>query len=656
MLARAPAVICDLGTDEVVFHALFWVARCSVLRKMQGSELIMNHRCTTSSTPRVSWAKRIVLIFGLLGLVLAYSILSNDLTSLGGEEVGRLNQGGSSLPSTVEADNYDAALVGGTGIDSGSREPLGTGVVLQVLVLTPEGSPVVGAHVQVGEAATTTTEDGRAWFDKEVLLKMGVASYLVVEASKGTSNGRTLAPLGAENLIVRLSAAPHQPIGGVVVEQGSGTPLQNATVRSGSLQVTTDDDGRFEFPATRFRLFELSVLRNSRLIHRQGIPFGKEHRIVVPQTQAVTLNFIPSVPHMGTVMLYAVFGDKSMPLGGPLSIESRSSIELTDLPAHAAGLLALIQCQGYAKLEHQVVLGDANFVRLEPVEPLSIITSPPPPGHRITVTVELRYSGSERYQKMEQTELKPSGEAIFYSLPSDGVASVYLDATPLTGHGSIRILSQVLDLSERTIDLTQIALFAVRFECEPSNSSQPFQLTLEFSDSYGPDVPNRWMSWGSETVYGHAKKARLRSDSLGVLELTLPRSEMTATAFSGSRILGKSNHRIDGMETVIVRVEKRVSVEFSLIANGEPASGRRLMLTPPRGGRFPASLIPETLTFVADANGRVRTELYSQKYSYKVEGMHGIVEGLMGDIEACDDLRVECHLPALSRLHVTNSA
>ena len=553
----------------------------------------------------------------------------------------------------------------------------------RLVVLDPEGSPVGGARVQVESVISSTADTGAAWFEREALLDAADGPYLEVVAQKGKLIGSAIAPIGAESVVVRLGPAPIPPVKGVVVEQESGKPLLDVTLRSGALVASPDHQGRFVFPGTQFRLTELSVIRGGKVIHHQKIPFGQEHRIEVPRAGQATLRFSPAGIYDGTVTVYGKFESERIQFGEPQSFNASGHVELTGLPIRAKQLTARIQCRGYVGLEVGFAVGAESHVQLEATETLTVLAAPPPPGHTIEVTVGIRNSNPapkmlapklDQYSKnkkskangvkvhgpiqsrpiwVEKAVLSPRGEAKFQSLPAGGTAVVYLDAVARVGYGRIRILSQNVALRKRVIDVSEVAMFATRFECAAPDILQPFQLDLEFSDSYCPDVKVPWFGWG-HTSSGVAKSASFRSSVFGIVEVALPRSEQSARAFSGTRILGTSKTRIDAESTIVLSRQDRVKVEFEIFSKGQPAPGRRIKLSPPETGRASDTLCSETLTYLSDARGKVSAELYPQEYCYRVEGLYGVVDGLKGHVKASDSISVEFHLREPSRIHINS--
>ncbi len=521
--------------------------------------------------------------------------------------------------------------------------------VFRVLVVKADGTPAPRVSVRIGALAGTTDESGVATFDKGSLLGQVLDTLFLVEASDEATYGSALAPVDADEVTVALERASVQAVRGIVIDKDSRAALPRVQVSSGTVTVTTDADGRFALPASPFPPHEVTISRDSRILHHQTIEPLREIRIEVGQPLNATIDLVRPCPENGTVGLYAFFGN-----GGFLIAEetftARDSINLTGLPAASSKLVAVFQCPGYSEAQHIILPNTVNTVRLQPTEPLTVKLSAPPQGHVIEVAVQVLKPDDEPLPLTEErTRLSPNGEAVFRSLPAVGHANVFVDATPRYGYGSARILSHYFNLSQRILDLNSVQLYSVSFVLPERPAGSPFELEVELLNSYGPELPNRWMGWG--TFYGAQRGLRLLSDVEGRLELALPRCDFEAKAFIPSGSAGHSKNRIDADSAVKLAAGERVPVEIHLSEGAQPLSGRRIRL-------FASSAdgATDSLEVLTNQEGLARTRLYVQPYTYSAEGLHGLVEGVQGRIDVRTERRVDCDLPAPARLLLTNTA
>lgn len=134
-------------------------------------------------------------------------------------------------------------------------EPITTGTIAGIVVDDTSGMPMPGVAVRAGDVSATTGDDGR------FVLENVEAGNLAVAASKSLyvpgSSEVALEAMASVETEVRLTPITWGTVRGTVSDAATGQPLANATVRLGSVEISTDSDGAYV--AERVPAGEVSV-------------------------------------------------------------------------------------------------------------------------------------------------------------------------------------------------------------------------------------------------------------------------------------------------------------------------------------------------------------------------------------------------------------
>lgn len=122
-------------------------------------------------------------------------------------------------------------------------EPITTGIVSGIVIDKTSGEPVVEAAIRAGDKSGMTGEDGR------FRLEEVEAGVLVVAATKALyepgSDEVELVAMASVEARIELNPITWGTVRGIVRHAVTDQPLANATVRIGSIEVTTDGNGAF---------------------------------------------------------------------------------------------------------------------------------------------------------------------------------------------------------------------------------------------------------------------------------------------------------------------------------------------------------------------------------------------------------------------------
>lgn len=196
-------------------------------------------------------------------------------------------------------------------------EPITTGTIAGIVVDDSSGLPLAGVAVRAGDVATTTGDDGR------FVLEDVEAGNLAVAASKSLyvpgSSDVALEAMASVETEVRLTPITWGTVRGTVTDAATGQALANATVRLGSVEITTGSDGTYT--AERVPAGEVSAWAGMARYHDARAAFE------LPRDGSVEQSLELAPITTGTVHATIINASSGDPIGGAnVTIGQRSNV------------------------------------------------------------------------------------------------------------------------------------------------------------------------------------------------------------------------------------------------------------------------------------------------------------------------------------------